>query len=674
MNFGELAPPAWPRRRASSDLLLAFGLYAALAYACIVVARQPGTIAVVWLANGVAIGLLVSTPRERLMPMLVAIAAGNLAANLAYGDSLSVSVAFLLPNTAEVAAGALIVRAGGESHRYAEASRQFLRTLLRGALLPPLVGATLGAAVLEALGFARFERVWLDWYVGAASGGVAMLPLVLELRSGRIASRLRHAATPTLVLVLAALPIGLYWLLMHFPYPFVGNLLLLLPFAFGRSRLWAFAAAPLPIVTTAVALAFQRFVPVVPDTPLGHASVFAALLMAVLPAQIVAVLVARQRAVDALLNAVASRSDEIVLVSDMGGVLRWASKAREAYRGTPNEQLLGRTLVELAAENLISPTAMDDHRQALAGQTIERTAEIDYPLRGKRFMRVHVQPALDEDGGQVGVLAVATDITDLEVARRELEQTAARLLVSNESLEQFVRIASHDLREPMNTIQQFARLIEDGPAKDLPANGQLWFAQVRKGAQRMKQLLDDVLQYVRLNGEPDEARTDVSLDELMAECRAALDALIRTSGATLEVGAALGTVQGHRSLLALVVQNLLANALKFSRPGVPPVVEVQAEVVDRELWLAVRDNGIGIPAERLAEIGQPFRRLHNRRKYEGTGLGLAIARGILERHGGRLEISSVSGQGSTFAAVLPLGNCAACPAAAPVHTPPEARS
>jgi PAS domain S-box-containing protein len=653
MLFGELAPPPWPRRRAGSDLLLAFGLYAVLAYACIVVARQPGTIAVVWLANGAAIGLLASAPRERLLPMLAAIAAGNLAANLAYGDPLAVSLAFLLPNTAEVALGALLLRAGGEAHRYAESLRRFLRTMIAGALVPPVLGATIGAALLELMGFASFERVWVDWYIGAASGAVALLPLVLELRSGRVAGRLRHAAAPGVVLALAALPFGLALLVAYFPFPFVGALLLVLPFAFGRSRLWAFAAAPLPIVTTAVALAFHYFAPLVPDTPLGHAMVFAALLMAVLPVQVVAVLVARQRAVDALLNTVASRSDEIVLVSDISGVLRWASRAREAYRGTPNEQLVGRSLSELAALNLISPTALDDHRLAMAGTTVERTAEVEYPLRGRRFMRVRVQPALDHDGRQVGVLAVATDVTDLETSRRELEVTAAQLRASNESLEQFVRIASHDLREPMNTIQQFAQLIEDGPAKDLPANGQLWFAQLRKGAQRMKQLLDDVLQYVRLNAEPDDARVWVSLDELAAECRAALDALIRTSGATVELGP-LGAVRGHRSLLMLMMQNLLANAIKFSRPGVPPIVQLHATVQGQELRLAVRDNGIGIPAERLAEIGQPFRRLHNRRKYDGTGLGLAITSNILERHGGRLEISSTPDEGSTFTAVLPI--------------------
>jgi PAS domain S-box-containing protein len=664
--FSELTPGRWPQRALRTDLLLALASFTLLGYVGIVVGQQPGTIAVIWVANGAATALIVSAPASRLLPMLAASVAGNLVANLVWGRPPAMAVAFLLPNALEIALGVWLLRSAGDTHRWAETLPRFAKTLLLGAMLPPLLGATTGAATLDLLGFVPFGRAWLDWYVGAATGSVAMLPLLLELRAGNLRRRLRLALTPTAVLALLLLPLVLAAVLEWFPYPFVALLLATLLVATLFQRLVGFAAAATTLATVAVTLATHHFVITVPDTPQGHALVFAAVLMALVPAQVTAVLVARQKAVDGLLGAVASRSDEIVLVSDLDGVLRWASRARETYRGEANAQVLGRPLTELAARGLVSPEAVHDHAQAVAGGTLERMQKVEYPLRGPRTMRVHVQPARDDTGAQVGVLATATDVT-------ELEATAEQLRRSNANLEQFVRVASHDLREPMNTIQQFVSLIEESMGERLPAQERAWFTHVRSGARRMKQLLDDVLQYVQLDDEPDEPRAQVSLDELATDTRAALGAQLGASGALLEVGP-LGTVRGHRSLLALLLQNLVSNALKFSRPGIRPQVRLHSETAPGELRLVIADNGIGIPADKLAQIGQPFRRLHNRRKYEGTGLGLAICRGILERHGGRLEIASVLGEGSTFTAVLPLHAPGAAGAAAATSPPAPARS
>jgi PAS domain S-box-containing protein len=645
--FGELTPGRWPRRALQTDLLLALASFTLLGYVGIVVGHQPGTIAVIWIANGAATALIVSAPPTRMLPMLAASVLGNLIANTLFGRPLAMSVAFLAPNALEVTAGVLLLRWAVDTHRWAETLPRFVKTLLFGAMLPPLVGATTGAATLDLLGFVPFERAWLDWYVGAATGSVALLPLVLELRTAGLRHRVRRALRPGAVMALLLLPGAVAAALLWFPYPFVAVLLAALVVAVPFQRLVGFAAAALALSTVAVMLATRQFVIVTPDSPEGHALVFLAVLMALVPAQITAVLVARQKAIDGLLGAVASRSDEIVLLSDMDGVLRWASHARETYRGEANAQVLGRPLAELAEQGLVSRDDVLDHRAALERRTVERTQTIDYPLRGVRTMRVHVQPALGDGGEPVGVLATATDVT-------ELEATAEKLRRTNTNLEQFVRVASHDLREPMNTIQQFVSLLEDGPAQRLEPEARLWFAQVRAGALRMKRLLDDVLQYVRLEDEPPSAPTPVLLDELIAEALAALDAQARACAAEVTVAAPLGSVTGHRSLLALLLQNLLSNAMKFQPPGAVPRVRVSAERGAGELRVAVADNGIGIPAERLHEIGQAFRRLHARRKYDGTGLGLAICRGILERHGGRLEIASVLGEGSTFTAVLPL--------------------
>lgn len=658
--FAELTPTAWPARRLPTDLALAFGLYALLAWVCIEVGRQPGTIAVVWLANGMAAGLMVSAPRQHRLPMLGMVLAGNLAANLAYGDPLPVSLAFMLPNAAEVALAVLLMQRTRIDHRFAESARDFLRTVVAGSLLPPLASATAGAALLHLLGFGRFERVWLDWYLGAATGSLALLPLVLELRTARPWQRWRRLVRP--VPALALLLVGPATLLaLHLlPYPFAATLLLLTATAVALPRQATLLAVPLMLVFIMFSLAFGYLQPVVADNPLGHSAFFLALLMAVLPAQLCAVVVARQRALDGLLQALGGRSNEIVLLCDTQRVLRWASKARETFTGTPNEQVLGRTVENLAAAGLMRAAAPELHIRALAGEEVVELHEADYAALGRRTMRVHIQPVRDDDGIVVGTLSVASDVTELEQKRRQLEALAAQLKASNDGLEQFVRIASHDLREPMNTVQQFVQLLQDGPARTLGEPATQWFEQVRQGAVRMKLLLDDLLLYVRLDAGSDASLPDngpvqaVDLDALLAETLQALHAQHERVGAVVRT-APLGSVPGRPGLLALMLQNLVSNALKFSRPGVPPELALSAHRDGSELHLSVADNGVGIPAERLAELGQPFKRLHSRRRYEGTGLGLAIVRGILARHGGRLLIESVEGQGSRFTAVLPLG-------------------
>lgn len=650
--LNDLAAHPWPARRWRTDLLLAFSVYAALAFLAILVARQPGTIATVWLANGATTALIVSAPAARAPSLLLAGIAGNLAANLAYGDPLGLSAAFLLPNAAEVALAVWLVRKSSHPEAFANDAPSFMNVALRGAALPPLLGATAGAAVLQVLGFAPFERVWLDWYVGAALGSITMLPLMLMLRALPLRLVLQRVGDWMSILALLAVPLVTLAATRLTPYPFVVLCVLLLLLAFSRPRVVTFAAAPLLVGTLAQGLGAGWYHPSTPDTPLGHAMVYLSALLVVLPAQLVAVVVARQRALDDMLDAISSRENEIVTFADMNGVYRWVSRSRAAYRGTPNADILGRKLSELDAQGELSSNALRSFEAARGGATVQEVVDIDFPVRGLRTMDVQVQPARDEEGRQIGVLTSATDITEQEARRRELALAAARLQASNHSLEQFVRIASHDLREPLNTIVQFTRLIEEGQAQRLDPAGRLYFAHVAAGAERMRRMLDDVLQFVRLDGETLGQAQRLDLDAIMLEVMAALRASIDSSQATVQV-LPLGEAMGHGTLIGLVLQNLLSNALKFVAPGQPPDVRIYAERDAQGLTLTVQDQGIGIDPARQPELGEPFRRLHARRKYDGTGLGLAICKRIAQAHGGHISIHSVPGQGSRFALWLP---------------------
>jgi signal transduction histidine kinase len=238
-------------------------------------------------------------------------------------------------------------------------------------------------------------------------------------------------------------------------------------------------------------------------------------------------------------------------------------------------------------------------------------------------------------------------------ARSRLEAQAQALRHANARLEQFVHIASHDLREPLNTVAQFGGLIEQDHGAALPPDGREYLRLIRQATGRMRRLLDDVLHYARLQDGAAGPRERVDLNAVFRELRESLASRIEATGAALEVGP-LPVVPGHAALLSLLFQNLLANALKFVPPGRAPQVRVHAALGQRAVVITVLDNGIGIDAADLPKLFRPFQRLHLQRQYEGTGLGLALCRQVADAHGGRIQVESVPGEGSRFHVRLPL--------------------
>ena len=258
----------------------------------------------------------------------------------------------------------------------------------------------------------------------------------------------------------------------------------------------------------------------------------------------------------------------------------------------------------------------------------------------------------------------------LRRSQSELEARSLQLRRANEGLEQFVRIASHDLREPLNTVMQFGNLLQTDEAARLSPDGQRFLGFMLQGTSRMRRLLDDMLAFVRAQqgGLPDPQPVD--LQPLLAELRQVLAHRIEARHARWEVGP-MPVVKGQAVLLSLLFQNLLSNALKFVPPDRTPQVSVQARSLgpDRpgEVCIDVRDNGIGLSAADQERLFQPFQRLQVRRLYEGTGLGLAMAQQIAARHGSVITLVSQPGQGSVFSLVLPLAE-----AVVPAVDTPEA--
>jgi len=231
-----------------------------------------------------------------------------------------------------------------------------------------------------------------------------------------------------------------------------------------------------------------------------------------------------------------------------------------------------------------------------------------------------------------------------------LEQRSRELARSNQELAQFASVASHDLQEPLRTLVTYLQLFTDGQKVQLDAQGQEYLDIVRDSAQRMRQLITDLLAFSQVSSE-DSPKQPVDCWALVARLLGQLKGLIDERQAVITVGA-LPTVMGYPQLLSQVFQNLIGNALKFYKDA-PPKIELGSKAGKGEKIFWVRDEGIGISPEYFEMIFKLFRRLHTRDEYPGSGLGLSLCQKIVEKHGGRIWVESKPGEGATFYFSIP---------------------
>ncbi len=323
-----------------------------------------------------------------------------------------------------------------------------------------------------------------------------------------------------------------------------------------------------------------------------------------------------------------------------------------AYRDLtpfPREDPVGRTLEEVwpsmlgleVMKTYLPP--MEDGKPV----TYDRIAR-RFPDQSIRHFSVHLQPLSWQ--GRLATLVVAWEITQLEEAKAELQDYAEKLKRSNEDLQQFALIASHDLQEPLRKIETFGSLLAD-KAPQLDERGRDYVARMRGAAERMRRMVESLLELSRVNtrGNP---FVPVDLAQVAKEVRSDLSLQIRRTNGTVEA-APLPTVDGDPHQLHRLLQNLISNALKFHNPDVPPCVKLSARVLTDVVEIDVEDNGIGFEPEYAERIFQPFQRLVGRTEYEGSGMGLAICRRIVERHGGKIHARSRPGEGTVFTVTLP---------------------
>jgi signal transduction histidine kinase len=254
-------------------------------------------------------------------------------------------------------------------------------------------------------------------------------------------------------------------------------------------------------------------------------------------------------------------------------------------------------------------------------------------------------------------MRIVRDLEEVRLSRvmlqeqaADLERKATELARSNDELEQFAYVASHDLQEPLRKVASFCQLLQRRYAGQLDERADQYIEFAVDGAKRMQSLISDLLSFSRV-GRTGTEMVDVPLDDAV---RAALDNLTRRvdeTQASVDIGA-LPMVSGEPILLTAVFQNLIGNALKFHGEE-PPVVHVKAELDDGMWTISCSDDGIGIAPEFAERIFAIFQRLHPKETYEGTGIGLALCRKIVEHHGGRIWLDTTVPSGTTFRFTLP---------------------
>jgi signal transduction histidine kinase len=298
-------------------------------------------------------------------------------------------------------------------------------------------------------------------------------------------------------------------------------------------------------------------------------------------------------------------------------------------------RLIARPLDELTeASRRVSAGEFDHHIEAHGPADLATVAD------AVEEMRVRIVSELGSSRAQEVQLARQAD---------DLDRQTVQLRRSNAELEQFAYVASHDLQEPLRKVAAFCQLLEKRYGDQLDERAKQYIDYAVDGAKRMQRLINDLLTFSRV-GRVIEGNELVALDSTLNSALDNLSGAIEESGAVIERPEQLPEVAGQPTLLTMLWQNLIGNAVKFHTPGTAPVVRIECEPGDHldEWQFSVSDNGIGIPPEFADKIFVIFQRLHNREDYSGTGIGLALCKKIVEYHGGNLWIDTEYTGGARF--------------------------
>lgn len=335
-----------------------------------------------------------------------------------------------------------------------------------------------------------------------------------------------------------------------------------------------------------------------------------------------------------------------------------ANQASETIIGRPVKQMIGRTLLRVFPGNVESGLFDGYVHTTLTGEPFR--TETHYNYDGLDFFLTISAQKLGD-----GFVVTFNDISVFRRMQQQLENSVADLQRSNESLQQFAYVASHDLQEPLRKIQAFGDMLKLTYAERL-GDGADMVGRMQTAAGRMSGLIRDLLAYSRLATQNEPMRP-IALSEVMQQVLENLELTVQETGALIQVSQ-LPTLTGDEFQLEQLFQNILSNALKFRQETLQPVITLTTRTIAYDQLppdvkplrraaiyhaISVTDNGIGFDERYRERIFQVFQRLHGKQQYAGTGIGLAIVQRVADNHGGAVEAHGRLGHGASFTVYLP---------------------
>jgi PAS domain S-box-containing protein len=357
------------------------------------------------------------------------------------------------------------------------------------------------------------------------------------------------------------------------------------------------------------------------------------------------------------------RDYAIIMLDSQGHVRRWNSGA-QAISGYQADEVLGKSFV--CFYNIADADRGKPDLDLSVAASSGRLEEEGWRRRkdGSHYWAHELITALrDHSGALSGFALVTQDVSERKRSEQILIEHRA-LDRSNRELEQFAYVASHDLQEPLRKIQAFGDRLRAKCGGSLGPEGHDYLERMLKSAERMQKLINDLLTFSRLTTRA-QPFARVNLAEVVREVLSDLESRAEKEHGRVAVNE-LPVIQAEPLQMRQLFQNLLSNALKFHRPDVPPVVQIQSRMLPAPdlveanagapafCEVTIQDNGIGFDEKYLSRIFTVFQRLHGRTEYEGTGIGLAVCRRIVEWHNGGITAKSKPGRGSKFIITLPV--------------------
>ncbi len=349
---------------------------------------------------------------------------------------------------------------------------------------------------------------------------------------------------------------------------------------------------------------------------------------------------------------------ELAVRGSNDGIWDWNVLTGEVYFSDRFKELLGYDPdgfenVYDSFESRLHPEDREATLSAVDSHLKERAPyDVEYRLRCKdgeyKWFRARGMAIWDGGGNATRMSGSIGDVTERKAAEASLLRRTEELERSNKDLEQFAWVASHDLKEPLRAVSNYVQLLERRYSGKLDDEGKRFIGFAVAGAKRMRVLINDLLAFSRI-GTRGKRLEPVDGGEPLTTALKNLALVIQETGAEVETEP-LPRVWGDSGQLAQLFQNLIGNAIKFCEAE--PKIQISATREGAMCRFFVRDNGIGMDAAHLEKVFEVFQRLHTREKYEGTGIGLALVRKIAERHGGKVRVDSLPGEGSTFSFTL----------------------